>query len=140
MRVRALDPTGDWTFGKGQNNYLRDTDAIRQSIQTRLMSFLGDCFFDVAAGINWWARLGSKDILQTELDIAAVILNTPGVQNLGQLSVVLDPATRKLSTQWEVTTTYSALELGTVQGATSFLLTQDGVTITDQSGDPITTQ
>lgn len=137
MRVRALDPAGDWTFGKGQNNYLRDNDAIRQSIQTRLMSFLGDCFWDVAAGINWWARLGSKDKILTELDIAATILNTQGVQNLGELSAEIDPKTRGLSTQWQVTTTFSALELGTVQGATSFLLTQDGVAITTQDGTPI---
>ena len=64
MITRALinnpDPKldNDWTFGKGRQSYLRHEAAIKQSIRTRLMSFLGDCFFDINAGIDWWRFLG----------------------------------------------------------------------------------
>lgn len=52
MIVRALDINGDWTFGQGKGNYLTNQAAIAQNVQTRLLSFLGDCFFDPTAGIN----------------------------------------------------------------------------------------
>ena len=52
MKVRALDESGDWTFGKGENNYYSANDAIAQNIKTRLYSFLGDCFFDLSANIR----------------------------------------------------------------------------------------
>ncbi len=36
MRVRALDVNGDFTYGKGQNDYLTGNAAVGQSIKTRL--------------------------------------------------------------------------------------------------------
>lgn len=106
MRVRALDGTHDWLFGKGQNDYLTANAAIVQNIDTRLNSFLGDCFFDLGAGIDWFNLLGGKDQVTLNLSISAVILNTLNVTGILQLLVDLS-ATRVFTVQYKVQTTYS---------------------------------
>lgn len=108
-RVRALDVNGDWTYGKGQNDYLKKNPAVAQNIRTRLLAFLGDCFFDLNSGIDWFNFLGSKDQIALNLAVSAVILNTTDVTGVKQLSIKLEPTTRKLTIQYRVQTTYSIL-------------------------------
>jgi hypothetical protein len=108
--VRALDMNGDWEFGASLNNYLQNRAAVSQNIQTNLNSFLGDCFFDLGAGINWFFYLGgngAKDQIALQLAIAAVILNTTYVTGLLQLSVNLNRQTRSFSIAYQVNTTFS---------------------------------
>jgi hypothetical protein len=115
MRVRQLSPTGDWTFGKGINNYISQNAAIEQCIRTRLSFFLGDCFFDATSGIDWWNLLSGKNQLAIQLAVNACLLNT--VDNAGnqvvtgilQTSVSLNRTTRSLSISYAVTTIYSTL-------------------------------
>jgi len=135
MRVRAITATGDWTFGAGQNNYKTGKNAVAQSIQTRLSSFLGDCFFDLGAGIDWLNFLnGSKNQLALNLAISSIILNTEGVLTMVQLSVNLNHVTRNFSVSYTVNTIF-----GTVQQTlqTNFLITEDGETITTEAGEGI---
>lgn len=105
MIVRALNVLGDWEFGKGKNDYKRDLKAITQNIKTRLMSFLGDCFFDTTAGIDWFNLLGGKDQLALELAVSSVILNTQNVTGLRQLSIDISPS-RNVTIRYRVQTTY----------------------------------
>ncbi len=114
MIVRAIDGTGDWVFGIGANAYISGNAAVAQDIQTRLSSFLGDCFFDTGAGIDWFNLLGGKDLTQLNLAVAAVILNTTNVTGGLQLSVVYTAATRNVTIQYQVQTTYSQLSSGFV--------------------------
>lgn len=106
MRVREIDVNHDWTFGKGQNNYLTANAAIVQNINTRLNSFLGDCFFNLGAGIDWFNLLGSKNQIGLNLSISATILNTQNVTGILQLGVDLD-VNRNLTVTYQVQTTYS---------------------------------
>lgn len=106
MRVRQLDGTHDWMYGKGQNDYLRANAAVAQNIDTRLNSFLGDCFFDAGAGLDWFNLLGAKDQTALNLAISAVILNTREVTGLLQIAIGLD-VTRRLTVQYRVQTSYS---------------------------------
>lgn len=106
-RVRALDSLHDWTFGSGRNNYKVDLNAVIQNIDTRLNSFLGDCFFALGDGIDWFNLIGGKNQLALNLAISATILNTAQVTGILQLSVNLDPVTRGFSVQYRVQTTYS---------------------------------
>lgn len=106
MRVRAIDAvTGDWTFGKGRNNYVDKNLEIGQSLRTRILSFLGDCFFDQQAGIDWFNLLGYNSRVELELAIAATILNTEGVVRIRQLSTNLND--RALTVSYSIFTVYS---------------------------------
>ncbi len=107
MRVRALDSDHDWTFGKGRNDYLSDNRAVVQNINTRLSSFLGDCFFDLGAGIDWFTFLSSKNQAGLALAISSTILNTADVTGINQLTMNLDERNRVFSVSYEVQTVYS---------------------------------
>lgn len=109
MSVRALDATGDWIFGIGTSAYVTGNAEVAQNIQTRVLSFLGDCFFDLGAGINWFGYLGNKNQIGLNLAVSAVILNTANVTGIKQLSVVLNETTRVFSVSYQVLTTYSTL-------------------------------
>jgi hypothetical protein len=106
MIVRSLDVNGDWEFGAGLNNYKRNNLAVAQEIQTRVSSFLGDCFFDMGAGINWFFFLSSKDETGLNLAISAAILNTSGVTGISQLGFNLS-RNRVFSVSYQVITIYS---------------------------------
>lgn len=105
-RVRQIDVNHDWLFGKGQNDYVTGTAAVVQNINTRLSSFLGDCFFDLGAGIDWFNLLGGKDQVTLNLSISAVILNTLNVTGILQLSTALSAA-RVFTVSYKVQTTYT---------------------------------
>lgn len=107
MIVRALDSSGDWTFGKSLNDYLSANKAVKQNIKTRLLEFLGDCFFNITAGIDWFTLLGgSKNELALSLNISSVILNTQFVVAIKQLTIGLDK-NRKFTVSYQVQTSYS---------------------------------
>lgn len=133
MIVRGLDANNDWTFGRGKNNYLFSKAAIGQSIKTRLSSFLGDCFFDTGAGIDWFNLLGSKKEFDLTLAIRAVIFNTPGVTRLLEVSTVLDQ-NRNLRVEYSVTVVAPSISSNTVIGSLNFLLDESGNILTDESG------
>lgn len=105
--VRSIDSAGDWNFGKSLNNYLSQNDAVKQNIKTRLLEFLGNCFFNMTAGIDWLNFLGgTKNELALNLNISSVILNTQYVTGLLQLSISLTE-NRKFSVTYQVQTSYS---------------------------------
>lgn len=107
MIVRALDSNHDLTFGAGKSNYLSNNAAVAQNINTRLGSFLGNCFFDLGAGIDWFNLLGSKNQTALQLAISTVILNTPQVTSLIKLSTNVS-AQRQFSVTYKVQTVYSS--------------------------------
>lgn len=138
MIVRTLDINHDWEFGKGRNDYLSNNDAIVQMVNTRLNSFLGDCFFASDAGIDWFNLLGSKNRLAIELSVRAVILNTEGVVSLVRSETVLDSLTRVISMNYTITTIFSAENnVGEITSSSSFLLTESGDVLTTEDGSGI---
>lgn len=114
MKFRQITNDGDWTFGKGLNNYARDNKAIGLNIRTRIYSWVGDCFFDTEAGIDWINRLGSKNQRQLlELDLRNIILQTDGVTGLLEFSTNL--IGRKFTADYSVQTVYSRSYVDTIE-------------------------
>lgn len=130
IRTRALDNDHDWLFGKGQNDYLVDADAVNQNIVTRLLSFTGDCFFDIEANVDWFHLLGGKNEPALILAVKNTILNTKYVLTLQQLSVVLD-RDRLETMSYLVTTVFH----GAPRNSGGYLLTELGEILTTESGD-----
>lgn len=106
MIFRNLDADGDWTFGRGKNDFLREQDAIGLNIKTRIMSWLNDCFFAMNEGIDWATRIGSKnqkDLL--DADLKRVILSSENVTGL--LSFESSVLNRKYTADFSVETVFS---------------------------------
>lgn len=110
MIVRSIDADNDWRFGKGRNDYKKDQKAVSQSLKTRLQSFLGDCFFALNEGIDWFNLLGSKNILELRLAISAMILNTTDVTEIVSVNLIRSAETRSLTIQYEVNTVFGRVQ------------------------------
>lgn len=108
-RIRSLDALGDWTFGKGKNNYVTQLKAVSQNLKTRLKSFLGDCFFALNEGVDWFNLLGTNQEAEIKLAIATTILNTENVIELKEISYTVD-GNRKLTITYSVDTTFGELQ------------------------------
>lgn len=116
MSVRAIDENRDWQFGQGLQSYRNGTEEIAQMIKTRVLSFLGDCFFDTGAGIDWINLLGKGSQRERDLrkSISLTILETPGVVALNSVDVAMDAVSRNLIISYNVATIYSQSYLGTI--------------------------
>ncbi len=138
MIVRAIDADNDWQFGKGRNDYRANIEAVEQMIKTRLQSFLGDCFFAINEGLDWFNLLGSKNQLALELAVRAVILNTEKVTSIVTSSTSLDSSTRRITMTYVVNTVYTLNGVeAQISSNSSFLLTEGGDVITTEDGSAL---
>lgn len=88
MIFRSLDSNGDWNFGQGLESYVSGEQAIGLNIKTRILSFLGNCFFDMLAGINWFIYFGTPgQRQQIILSTQAVILQSYGVTKVNSVTL-----------------------------------------------------
>ncbi len=137
MIVRSLDQDHDWTFGKGKNNYKAGILAQEQNIDTRLNSFLGDCFFATADGVDWFNLLGAKDQLKVQLAVSAILLNTQNVKSILDISVTLDKD-RRMVLSYEVQSNFGTISVTNTQLG-GLLVTESGDVITTEDGEGIET-
>lgn len=109
MRFRALDAAGDWTLGSGVQSYFVEEDAVAADIRTALKIFLGECFFALDAGVDWWNLIGARNgaaeniVLQCRKVIAA----RDGVTRINRVEALLDRTTRGLRVSFNVDTVFS---------------------------------
>lgn len=106
--IRNIDDDNDWTFGKGKNDYRRNSGAVALDIRTRLQELLGDSFFNNGAGIDWLNLLGSKNLLPLHLAVSSVILNTQNVAGLKQINIE-NNAERNVTISYEVLTIFGSV-------------------------------
>jgi len=107
MIFRNLTANGDWTLGNGLQNYATAETAIALDIKTALRVFLGECFFDTGAGVDWWNLLGGKDQVGILLQTRQVISSRDGVTKINSVDAYLDRTTRRLSISYNIDTVYS---------------------------------
>lgn len=108
MIFRSLDENGDWSFGKGVQNYLQNNEAIGLNIKTRVLSWVGDCFFAPAQGIDWVNFLSKKNQLALlSAALRRTIVQSYGVTALLAFDVRLDDE-RNFTATYTVQTIFSA--------------------------------
>ncbi len=94
MITRALDAAGDWTYGNGQQNYLRAEAAIEQNVVTTVLSWVGDCYYALYFGVDWYNRLDVGQQQNLVQEIKQVVGNCYGVVGVLSISGNFDGATR----------------------------------------------
>lgn len=105
MRVRSVNEDGSWQYGKGRNDYKSEIAAVAQNIKTRLLTFLGECFYSTNSGLDWFTLCGSKNFEQLSLVVSVCILNSENVTGINQLSFDVDNE-RNLLIQYDVATVF----------------------------------
>lgn len=113
MIFRNLDADGDWTFGQGKSNYAQAELAINLNIKTRLLSWVGNCFFDLLAGIDWLTRLDKGQQQNLVNDLTALILQSYGVVAVNSLNYNLS-AERVMTVTYNIQTIYTQAFQSTV--------------------------
>lgn len=103
MSFRNLDGNHDWTFGIGKNNYVDGDLEILLDAKTRVLSFLGDCFFAPSAGIDWWNLLEYNKQAQAENAVMATVAQTEGVIEVSDTDSTLN-ARRELTLSYGIKT------------------------------------
>lgn len=106
MRYRKLSPTGDYTFGAGnQNFYINNREAVAQAVKTRLLLLTGEWFLDVNEGTPYSTQILGRNTTSTrDLAVKARILETPGVRKL--VSYASQLKDRAFSVQATIETIY----------------------------------
>jgi hypothetical protein len=114
MRIRGIDSDGDWLWGQGLQSYRDGEGAIEEDMITRLRSWKNDCFFDLAAGIDWYNLLGSSAVKEIERQIFRMISGVDGVNAIESIEATRDTASRRLSLSIRVNTIYGTREIGEI--------------------------
>lgn len=108
-RFRNLDENNDWCFGNGFQDYADQQQSCMLNIRTRLQSFKWDCFFDLEAGIDWFALLGQRgaDVYDViEINVRTLILQSLYVKEIVDLDIVENRDTRTISIAYTVNTIF----------------------------------
>lgn len=108
--VRALDSSGDWSMGNGSAGYLQQDSAIGQQVPCNCKVILGEVFWALNIGINWYAFLSSDQPQALSLALKSTILNSVNVTGINNPApYLLDPITRAFSTPtpWSLTTVFT---------------------------------
>lgn len=114
MIFRSLDSTGDWNFGQGLESYAMKNDAIALNVETSILSFLKDCWFDPSAGIDWLRLLGTPGTQnEIQLNVRGVILQCYGITAVN--SVVANVNGRNLTITYNINTIFSQNQTNIVE-------------------------
>ncbi len=112
IRVRNIDSQNEPSFGKGQDDYLTDLDAVVQIIRTRLLLFKGEWWEDKEDGLPLWQSIlgiGGRGIKLIDNLLQQRILGTPYVIGIENLSSSYDSSTRAYIFQATVNTSFGAV-------------------------------
>ena len=114
MIFRKIDGSNDWKFGHGTADIALDEEAIELNIKTRILSWVGNCFFAMEQGVDWKNDLdiGRKEALVA--DVKNVILQSYGVIGVQSVDADLDNSTRNILVRYTITTIFSPVFTGTV--------------------------
>lgn len=90
MRVRQLSPTGDFTFGASQLNFLANSPAcVAQVVKTSLLLWLGEWYLDTSVGMPWiQGVLGKHNQDTADLTVQDYILGVQGVTDISNYTSV----------------------------------------------------
>ena len=109
MKYRKLDADGDYSFGRGNQNFFIDSpEAVAQAVKTSLALFQGEWFLDTSIGMPWLTQvIGSNTQSIYDDLIRGKVLQVSGVASIDSYTSLLDKTSRKLTVSMSITTNFS---------------------------------
>lgn len=113
MRYRKLSPSGDYSFGNGQQDFYRDVpEAVGQACKTRLLLWLGEWFLDTEEGTPYMQGILGKysiDVANTTIQDRAG--GTQGLTDITNYVSTIDPDSRGFSVEFSIDTIYGPTQV-----------------------------
>lgn len=111
--------SGDLVVENGDLVLTTGEDAIRQHVQQRLRTFLGEWFLDTGVGVPWFQDILKKNPNPQIVDglIQNEIIQTPGVVELLKYESDFDRSLRKLSVSVQFRTVTGVINFEELFGA-----------------------
>lgn len=108
MRIRAVDADGDRVFGHGQADLIQNKpEGVGLLVQARLGLWTGDWFLNLDDGMPYRTEvLGRRTEASRDPAIRNRILDTQGVTAIADYAAQQNRATRALTVQATLNTTY----------------------------------
>lgn len=105
MSDLKIGSDGDLEIKNGNLQLTNGDDAVRQHLQQRLRTFLGEWFLDLDVGVPYFQDILVKNPNVNQVDgiLKQTILTTPGVVELVSFTMNSDPTARTLSVEFEYT-------------------------------------
>ena len=107
MIIRATTATGDMTFGNGLQNYFTNEAAIEANIRSKLLEWVGDCWFNIPAGIDYLNLLSTGQQANLVIAIKTLVLQCYGVVSIVTFNAVFVDAIRIGTISMTLQTIYS---------------------------------
>ena len=106
MIFRGIDSENDWMFGKGKSDYFKDEKALEANVKTRIMSWLGNCFFSPDEGVDWKNLLDADQQESLNDAVKTEILQSYGVIGVTDVSAEFVSSTRNFQVTYIMDTIY----------------------------------
>ena len=108
QRVRRLDASNDFTFGRGSANYATGSESTEQRLLCYLRGIGGEWFLDTDRFIPWFqaeasdvkpimGANGPRDLGYAEALVKAGILGIEGIASIKSFAMAFNVDTRHLS-------------------------------------------
>jgi len=95
----GVNLSGDLDLQGGQLVLVEGQEEIKQHLEQRLRTFLGEWFLDQSIGIPYFDDILKKNVIVSEVESIFIneIISTPGVVRLLEFDLSLDKGLRRLS-------------------------------------------
>jgi hypothetical protein len=133
MKYRRLDANGDYIFGGGINDFVKDTYAVAQAIKTKLCLLKGEWWENLDEGLPLFQSiLGVPGGQKSSIDLIYQqrILSVPNVKNIEQVKSSLD--NRVYSFYCVINTTFGKLSLFNLPNASG---RSSGIILVDEANN-----
>lgn len=108
MTVRQLSPTGDFTFGASQLNFLANSPAaVAQVVQTSFLLWIGEWYLDTSQGMPWLQGvLGKHNQTTADVTVQDFALGIQGVVDISDFVSIDTQSDRNYTASFEIDTLY----------------------------------
>ena len=98
MKYRKQTPTGDYSFGNNNQDFVSGQKAIAQAIKTKILLFYGEWWEDISEGIPMFQSIvgqtnKSNVANALELLLNERVLEVPGVEVVNEITATIDGRT-----------------------------------------------
>jgi len=111
--IRLTDDTHDLSIESFDLTLIAGTERVAHNLRIRLWMFISEWFLDTSYGLDYFGELSVKNpsLTKVEATIKREILKVQDVKEITSFALSLNNATRKMSIEFQVNTTFGPTDI-----------------------------